>query len=182
MSSRASRYLIRTPPCPPPSICITRLGGGGFRSPPLYVPLTTTTWAVVGPLDELVAVLAPVLPALACSTSCASLLSKSYRLVIPEPAVHVPESKFTNSATTSSFETVVVTAPDDDVLVLPAYRPLLTSIGLAWFTLLYASRPMSTHGPPPTVHPYVPGSLAVASLYQTCVWNAPSVPGAPTVS
>src|SRR6266699_2676502 len=28
MSSRASRYLIRTPPCPPPSICITRHRGG----------------------------------------------------------------------------------------------------------------------------------------------------------
>jgi hypothetical protein len=72
-------------------------------------------------------------------------------LVIPEPAVQLPESKFTNSATTSSLGPLVVTAGVVGAAVVPASRPPLTSIGLVWFTLLYACSPMSTHGPPPTV-------------------------------
>src|SRR6266487_5582274 len=87
-----------------------------------------------------------------------------------------------NSATTISFGPVVVTAFVLALVTTPAYLPLLTSIGLAWFTLLYASTPMSTHGLPLTVHPYDTGSLPVATRYQTCAWYACPVPCAAAVS
>src|SRR5215467_6808718 len=41
---------------------------------------------------------------------------------------------------------------------------------------------MSTYGEPATDHPYEAGSDAVASLYQTWVWNTCAVPEAPRVS
>jgi hypothetical protein len=87
------------------------------------VPRRTTTWAVVGPDVELVAVFVPVLPAAAWSASCASLLSKLYRRVMPDPAVQLPELKFTSSAITISLAPVVLTASVTGAAVVPAYRP-----------------------------------------------------------
>src|SRR5262249_49597568 len=127
-------------------IAIYPMHGGNTTLPPPrraraieragQLPLSTTLSAVVGPDVEFVAVFVPVGPAAAWSASWASLLSKLYRRVMLDPAVQLPELKFTKSATTSSLGPVVVTLSVTGVLVVPALRPLATSIGLAWLTLL----------------------------------------------
>src|SRR5262249_45596249 len=105
--------------------------------------LIATTWAVVGPDVVFVAVLALTGPAVATTASSAKQLSKSYRAVMPGPAVQVPNWKLTNVATTRSFAKLVVIALVAGWLVVPASRPALTSIGADGFTFVYASRPMS---------------------------------------